>query len=132
MTTKRIAAKILEADVVRSCVDFLEARGWRAIRQGRAVAKFGHRGTVTFGEPGMPDYLFHRYSQRPMDGPERILWIEFKSPNDRRQCICRTKMARKRCTVCDQNTWRVNEQVRGATVLRIESLEQLKASSAWK
>lgn len=97
----------------------------------RGVATFGTRGTVTFGEPGMPDWLFIRY-KRHQPAAAQAFWIEFKSPTDRRGCICRTKAPRKRCTVCDQQTWRINEEVRGGLVLRIESLEHLRKLDVWQ
>ncbi len=124
-----------EAQVTAQCVDFLESHGWRAIRMNRGMARYGDRGVVTYGEPGQADWIFVRYgTYRPILAMKRVelMFIEFKSPTDRRKCICRTKKPRTRCTPCDQQNWRVREQARGAVVLRIESLEQLMSMEVWK
>lgn len=125
------APKVLEAGVSKACVDFLEAHGWRAIRMPRGKTNFAGR-WVTMHEPGQTDWEFIKYKMGSRIGESRTIWIEFKDPNDKRKCTCLTKAPRARCTICDQQNWRVREQARGAVVLRIESLEQLMAMEVWK
>jgi len=124
-----------EASVSKQCVDFMETRGWRAIRMPRGLAQYGERGVVPYGEPGQPDWMFIKYLPFKVGGDLRTskmtetIFIEFKQPNSKRKCTCASK---KRCTYHDQEAWRVREQARGAVVLRIESLEQLMAMEVWK
>ena len=120
-----------EAELTKQVVDFLEAHGWRAIRMSRGVATFGDRGTVTFGEPGMPDWLFLKYVEVGLRPHALAVWVEFKRHGAVETCVCLTKKPRSRCTKCDQITWKSREQFRGAQVHRIESLEQVKEGKWW-
>lgn len=58
------ALKLGERDVTRTCRQYLELRGWHAIRINAGP----------FGKNGMPDYVFLHYA-RPA-----ILFVEFKKP----------------------------------------------------
>lgn len=119
-------AKLLEADVTRQCLDFLEAHGWRPVRMGRGVATFGNRGTVTFGEPGVTDWEMIKYIPTSERGLCRLVWCEFKQPGSKKKCICLTKKPRQRCTYHDQIAWQARERARGALVVKVDSLEQLQ------
>lgn len=123
-----------EALVSQACVDFMEARGWRAIRMSRAFVKFDGKRGVTFGERGMPDWFFVKYGFKVGNMPTVLgaVWIEMKQPGDKRKCTCNPLRPRKCCTVCDQQNWRIKEQVRGATVVKIASLDELILSGVWK
>lgn len=61
------ALKVAEKHVTRVCREYLELRGWSAVRLNAGA----------FTRPGLPDYIFLDY-QRPA-----ILWIEFKAPGGR-------------------------------------------------
>jgi hypothetical protein len=117
--SKKLPAKLLEKQVTEQVRDFLEYRGWRAIRMQRTVVP----GAFQSGEPGMPDYLFLRY---PPDFKETTatlaLWIEFKSPTDKRKCRCRMASA-KLCGICQQAIWRERERRRGGTVWLINDFD---------
>jgi hypothetical protein len=140
MPNKKITAEDLpkgkrgktpEAQLTEQVVDFMKMKGWRALRMSRGVATFGDRGTVTFGEPGMPDWLFLRYGREGLS-MRSILWMEMKQSKSRESCRCATKKTRQRCTACDQRKWRMTETARGASVIRIESLEQLQGGTWWR
>lgn len=75
------AAKLQERDITRQVRDFLQVRGWRAIRMQRSVAP----GSFSTGEPGMADFLFVRYFPREKIpyGAVLHLWVEFKAPTGR-------------------------------------------------
>ena len=118
----KIPAAELERTITSQVVSFLEQRGWRPIRFQRTVDV--KRGFQT-GEPGQADYLFLKY-----DHPEYYLvyamWIEFKSPRDRRSCGCLTRAkAGKRgiCGFCQQANWRSREIARGAVVLIVSNFD---------
>lgn len=116
--------KLSEADITTQCVDWMKSQGYRAIRMNRGFLK-RPGGGVTFGEPGMADWLF--LSKRLYDpGIHRAIWIEFKADGKTAKCRCATK--RGRCTACDQITWKLEENARGFTVLTIDSLDKLKGS----
>ena len=110
-----------ESDITAQVKGFLEARNWRAIRMQRAVVP----GAFQSGEPGIPDFLFVRYLD---NGVALALWLEFKSPRDRRKCRClEIRGTRKRCTVCDQHNWQQREKARGARVWRVDDLDRFSA-----
>jgi len=105
---------ILERQVTKQIVDYMLHRGWRPVRLHPIVAP----GTFSAGEPGQPDYLFLRY----LDGGACLaLWVEFKSPNDKRRCNCRPDG--KRCPVCRQKAWHDRERQRGAAVWVVADLQ---------
>lgn len=112
--------KLVERDVVAQVVPYLTNRGWRAVRMQRTVMP----GQFQAGEPGMPDYLFVFYGGGSAFG-RRILWIEFKGPNDKRKCKC--KGAGRECTICAQAEWKRKEQIRGGTVLTVSDLDEFIA-----
>lgn len=120
--------KLKESDVTQQVKDFLEYRGWRAIRLNRGLMQGAFGGVVQFGEPGMADFLFIRYMQGNLEaGPALTLWVEFKAPGRRAQCRCQSKRPRQRCTACDQAKWREQERRRGALVWLVDDLDQFGA-----
>lgn len=112
------AGKLLlsEADVQRQCIDWLEIHGWRCIRTGYGAIHRNGRAVEHYGEEGMPDYLAIFYTD--IQHAAQVVWIEFKRPGG--------KGARKGTLSKLQRVWRDVERKRGATVLVIESLEQLQ------
>lgn len=79
--TVRSAKRVTpEAQLTRQVVDYMNARGWRAIRMQSGVYQ-GPATTFRSGEKGMPDYLF----LRPVDQINgfAVLWVEFKSKRGR-------------------------------------------------
>lgn len=113
--------KVYESDISALVRDFLQFRGWRAIRMQRTVIP----GSFQTAEPGMPDFLFVRYLK---DGAGLLLWIELKRPGDRRTCRCVANLgSRRRCTVCDQKNWREREHKLGARVWRVDNAESFAA-----
>ncbi len=106
---------ILERDVSKQVKDFLEARGWRAIRTQFAFSP----GAFQTGEPGMPDYLFLRYEP---GGRALVLFIEVKGPRDQRKCNC-VPGSKKVCKVCRQKNWQAREKQRGARVIVVDDAE---------
>lgn len=109
------AAKLLERQIQKQVKDYLRFRGWRPVRTHFAYAP----GTFSSGEPGMPDYLFLRYLD---DGRALALWIEFKTPQDRRRCTCQPGES-KPCPVCRQKAWHARERARGASVWVVYDLD---------
>lgn len=103
-----------EADIQRTCADFLTLDGWRPLRTDPCSDR--RRGTG-FGEKGMADYLFVRYAGVPCGGdgcsgencgpeflaPAEVLWVEFKKPGGKNQP--------------HQRTWQQAERMRGALVV---------------
>jgi hypothetical protein len=72
----------------------------------------------------MPDALFLRY----VAGGKRILWVEFKSPNDRRKCVpWKHTPDGHYCTVCAQKNWREKEIWAGAAVWVISDFDYFKS-----
>ena len=108
--------ELREADVQRTCTEFLELDGWRAIRTDPVS---DHKLAKGFGELGMADHLYLRYGL-PITGrnfcghpPEiqsaaQVLWIEFKAPG---------KSAEPH-----QLDWHEAERARGALVLVIDDI----------
>jgi len=111
---------LLEKDVVKQVKDFLELRGWRAVRTQFAATP----GMFSTGEPGMADYLFLRYMPAEA-APARCLaaWVEVKSPNDKRRCECRAG-DKKVCKQCRQTRWQERERQRGAFVLVTSNIDR--------
>lgn len=101
--------KLAERDVTRTIRDFLVLRGWSPVRINAGP----------FGKAGLPDYLFLHYAHR------EHLWIEFKSPTDRRKCRCRPG-SRRKCTVCAQAEWALIEGAKGARVWRENDYEAFR------
>jgi hypothetical protein len=64
-----------EADVQRTCVDFMIAERWEAIRTDPCSDRARGKG---FGAKGMADHLFIRYGVGI--GTDTVLWVEFKRP----------------------------------------------------
>ena len=82
-----------EADITRTVRQFLEYRGWSAVRINAGP----------FGKRGVPDYVFLHYGRR------LIVWIEFKGPNGRLSD--------------EQSAWIMAERRRGATVLVVNDID---------
>jgi hypothetical protein len=119
--SKKPPAKLLEKQVTEQVRDYLEYRGWRAIRMQRTVVP----GAFQSGEPGMPDYLFLMYlpdRKSSLTALALALWIEFKSPTDKRNCRCRNDQMRS-CGFCTQASWRDRERRRGGTVWVINDFD---------
>ena len=112
-----------EADVTRQVIDYLEARGWRAIRMQSGLFKRatpGYTGRVRVGEVGIPDWLIVSYLY-PYDhylGPPAVsispalFWLELKRPGEK---------LRK-----GQPEWIDKERARGALVCVADSLESFE------
>ena len=117
------APKVLEKDVVAAVRRYLELRGWRPVRMQVMGAQNLSTGRyVPAGEPGMPDHQFLNYLG---GGKAFVLWIEFKSPNDKRRCTCRP-FDKKLCGKCRQQQWRKREEERGALVWQISDLREFE------
>ena len=114
-----VAAKILEADVTKTVRGFMALRGWRRLRFQRTVVP----GQFQTGEPGIPDDLFLRYI-RP--GVAAQVWIEYKSPGDKRKCRCAGRKSGL-CTVCAQDAWHKAERARGGRVWRVPTFDGFEA-----
>jgi hypothetical protein len=66
-------------------------------------------------EPGTADFLFLYYRKKGANA--LALWVELKRPKARMTCKClQNRGTRKRCTMCDQRTWRMREEARGGIV----------------
>src|SRR5450755_3556323 len=106
---KPATADLLEKHVSRQVRDFLEARGWRIVRNN--VTKFpgGSGRWVQVGEPGMPDYQAIKYLPHK-SGAALVLWIELKRNR-------RGRMGE------DQVKWGDLETRRGAIVLRVDDID---------
>lgn len=105
---------LAEADVVGTVSDYLKHKGWRTVRNQRTVVP----GQFSTGEPGMADNAFIYYlGNKRIPTLSLVLWIEFKKPKARPRCKCiENAGTRKRCTFCDQRTWREREKARGGVV----------------
>lgn len=117
--------RITEKHVQDATVQFLELDGWRAIRTDPVSDRTRGKG---FGEVGMPDYLFLRYSEAArsilliqMTALGRIevltdtqaLFIEFKSPGGKLEE--------------HQIRWHDTEAKRGALVLTVNNFDNFRA-----
>jgi hypothetical protein len=85
--------------IERECTNILEQDGWRALRTDPVSDKGRGKG---FGEVGMADHLYIRYSPQ-WEGDGKVLWIEFKS--------AKGKPAKH------QILWHTKERARGALTL---------------
>src|SRR5271156_70358 len=56
--------KLSEAQIERTCTQFLELDGWRSLKTDPVSRREWAKG---FGEPGMADYLYIRYEPEPYD-----------------------------------------------------------------
>ena len=76
-----------EADIERTCSDFLALDGWRSLKTDPCSDRARGKG---FGEVGMADRLYLRYEPKPVETPNRqelgsiwpgceVAWIEWKS-----------------------------------------------------
>lgn len=108
--------ELSESDVTKQIKGYLEARGWRIKRNQRTVVP----GQFQAGEPGEPDLLAIRYLE---NGVALVLWIELKSPTDKRKCRC-AQRKRGLCTPCAQEDWRTREIQRGGIVWRVDNLQK--------
>lgn len=106
--------KLSEADIERTCSDYLALDGWRMLKTNPCSDRSRAKG---FGEKGMADCLYIRYLGRnaglPPGSPHRVhaelLWIEWKRPDG---------------VLSDhQMDWQVAEQRRGALVVTLSSIE---------
>jgi hypothetical protein len=105
MPVKRaVLPPLKEREVVQQVKDFLQWRGWRAVRMQRTVIA----GAFQAGEPGMPDYLFLHYLGGH-EGSAIALWIEFKRPGGPLRA--------------GQQEWHARELVRGGVVWVVEQLD---------
>jgi VRR-NUC domain len=96
--------QLLEKEVTQQVKDFLAYRGWRPIRMMRTAVP----GSFSVGEPGMPDFLFCRYLDKPM-GACLALWIEMKRPGGKLRD--------------GQPEWHARERARGATVWVVDDFD---------
>ena len=114
MSKLRLAGpkELAECDVTQQVRDFMAARGWRPIRMQRTIVP----GQFSTCEPGTADFLFVYYL-KSNQGSTLALWVELKNPKARMYCRClQNRGTKKRCTMCDQKTWRDRERARGAVV----------------
>jgi hypothetical protein len=105
MDAPDVAESVIEAE----CTKILEADDWRALRTDPVSDRGRGKG---FGEIGMADYLYVRYSGLGFeDNPKfdsaraesQVMWIEFKRPGERPKK--------------HQVTWHIKERARGALTL---------------
>lgn len=116
--------QLSEEHVTRQVKDYLEWRGWRAIRYQRTIVQIPGGGAFSTGEPGQADWQFVKYIEtKDMPGTAIVLWVEMKATGKRAYCICATKKERQRCTACDQKNWKARERSRGAVVWTIDSID---------
>jgi len=114
---------IKEADVLRQVKHFFSFRGWRVLRMDVGGYTRPVAGYQPFGEPGCPDLLCIFYLDA--EGKALLLWVEVKSPGDRRKCRCRP-FTDKPCQVCRQELWAKLEEQRGGLVIRVDDLRWLE------
>jgi hypothetical protein len=93
-----------EADIQRTCTDLLALDDWRPLETNPCSDRARGKG---FGEIGMADYLYLRYSATARACGEaafaEVLWIEWKRPG-------------KHATP-QQQQWHLAERARGALTL---------------
>lgn len=71
---------ISEADLERTCSDLLAYDGWRPLKTDPVSRREWGKG---FGEKGMADHLYIRYTPDRAEGPPQdaeVMWIEWKRP----------------------------------------------------
>lgn len=98
--------KVAERDISKTCIDYLKLRGWHCERQNAGP----------FGKGGVADYICLHYRRRTS------IWVEFKSPGDKRTCRCATKQ-RGKCTVCLQADFAALVRGMGGTLLRVADVD---------
>lgn len=93
--------RLRERDIERTCSDLLALDGWRALKCDPVSRREWGKG---FGEKGMADVLYIRYSAggTPQSKPRcaEVLWIEWKTPQGK--------------TSLHQIAWHRAERARGA------------------
>lgn len=107
------APRLLEKEIVKTCVEFMRLDGWRAVKMEPLSRKEWGKGS---GEKSMPDWLFVRYGGAK---GEELLWVEFKS-------------ARGRLSQ-GQKDWHALERARGARVAAAKEdfLPSIEGFAAW-
>jgi hypothetical protein len=116
------AHAVKEANVLKQVKEFFKLHGWRVYRMDVGAYNRGPAAGYSFGEPGCPDLLCIYYLP---DDRALILWVEVKSPGDRRKCRCRP-FSDKPCNVCRQEQWAKTEELRGGMVIRVDDLRWLE------
>jgi hypothetical protein len=106
---KPATADLLEKHVSRQVRDFLEARGWRILRNGCTKFRDYSGRWTQIGEVGAPDFLALKYLDKSR-GVAVALWIELK------------RSTRGRLSE-DQAKWRDAETRLGAIVLRVDDVD---------
>jgi hypothetical protein len=102
---------LLERHVSRLVCDFLQAAGWRLIRNNVTKQKDSRGRWTQFGETGMPDFLALYYR----GGFDALaMWLEFKRPK-------RGKLARH------QELWHARERRDGAAVVTVDDYDSFRA-----
>lgn len=112
----RKTPKQSEADVQKAIRDYLQAHGWRIIRQQSGMFTNTGGGTFRIGEPGMADIQAVRYVPASGDshqGKAYVFWCETKAPDAVMRCRCHLKK-RGKCTACAQRDWKATETRLGA------------------
>jgi hypothetical protein len=106
-----LTPKVSEAQIERTCTQFLELDGWRALKTDPVSRKEWGKG---FGEIGMADRLYIRYANLNyvVGHPDRshiadVMWIEWK----------RIRGTRATKTSAKQDKWHRAERLRGALTL---------------
>lgn len=97
------ASDVPESEIQAECTKLLEEDGWRALRTDPVSDRGRGKG---FGEIGMADHLYIRYSRMiplRVRGRCELLWVEFKS----------SKGKPKK----HQLDWHAKERARGALTL---------------
>ena len=99
--------KVSEADIERTCTEWLALDGWRCLKTNPCSDRARGKG---FGELGMADCLYIRYvrdswnpsfrAEAPLCG---VMWIEWKRRGSKAKA--------------HQTAWHVAERARGALVL---------------
>ena len=111
---------ITEADIQPTCTEYLELDGWRALRTDPCSDRSRAKG---FGELGMADHLYIRYSKggTPQAKPSQaeVLWVEYKGPKGEPSQ--------------HQMTWHYAERARGAltVIMGIDCDRSIEGFLAW-
>jgi len=92
---------VTEKHVVEACVQFLQVKGYRPIRQNTGQFKTKDGRYITIGEPGMPDYAIPQFM------------VEFKRPGGRLSEIQKERI--------------FELSVNGVMTAVVESVEELEA-----
>ena len=106
---RRLPPPLLEADIARTCSDFLITDGWRMIVTDPVSDRARGKG---FGELGMADRLYVRYNgclRTPASREQaQVMWIEWKRID---------KRGRTTKAGAHQHAWHESERARGALVV---------------